>query len=145
MLHSEIMTIQQEKRKVNILIFDNCGFGCINNLEMTRGIGSLATEFRYSGGRKPDGELILVDYKKIGEGYGLKSYCCRTIPELTAALEDAKKESGSCLFDLKVLPKTMTDGYEAWWDTGLAEVSEKESVRKAYRELSRCREEARKY
>ena len=33
MMHSEIMTIMQERKKVNILIFDNCGFGCINNLE----------------------------------------------------------------------------------------------------------------
>ena len=53
MLHSEIMTIMQEKKKVNILVFDNCGFGCINNLEMNHGIGSLATEFRYTDGQKP--------------------------------------------------------------------------------------------
>ena len=49
----------QERKKVNILIFDNCGFGCINNLEMNNGIGSLATEFRYTDGRKPAGDLIL--------------------------------------------------------------------------------------
>ena len=65
------MTIMQERKKVNILIFDNCGFGCINNLEMNNGIGSLATEFRYTDGRKPTGDLIYVDYAKIGEGYGL--------------------------------------------------------------------------
>ncbi len=70
MLHSEIMTIMQERQKVNILIFDNCGFGCINNLEMNHGIGSLATEFRYTDGKKPSGDLIPVDYAKIGEGYG---------------------------------------------------------------------------
>lgn len=145
MLHSEIMTIQQERRKVNILVFDNCGFGCINNLEMTHGIGSLATEFRYTGGRKPDGDLIMVDYAKIGEGYGLKVYSCRTIGELEAALEAAKEEKRSCLFDLKVIPKTMTDGYEAWWDVGMAEVSEKESVRSAYEDVARHRNEARKY
>ncbi len=45
MLHSEIMTIMQEKQKVNILIFDNCGFGCINNLEMNHESEDLATEF----------------------------------------------------------------------------------------------------
>ncbi len=55
MLHSEIMTIMQERQKVNILIFDNCGFGCINNLEMNHGIGSLATEFRYTDGKSPQG------------------------------------------------------------------------------------------
>lgn len=145
MMHSEIMTIVQEKKKVNILIFDNCGFGCINNLEMNHGIGSLATEFRYTNGQKPSGDLILVDYAKIGEGYGLKTYTCRTVHELVEALKDAKTQTRACLFDLKVLPKTMTDGYESWWNVGLAEVSEKAEVSKAYEAVAKGREEARKY
>ena len=145
MLHSEIMTIMQERKKVNILIFDTCGFGCINNLEMTHGIGSIATEFRYTDGKKPTGDLIPVDYAKIGEGYGLKSYTCKTIDELVAALEDAKKQDVACLFDLKVIPKTMTDGYEAWWNVGQAQVSEKESVREAWEEVKAAREVARQY
>ncbi|MGN1141847.1 MAG: 3D-(3,5/4)-trihydroxycyclohexane-1,2-dione acylhydrolase (decyclizing) [Oliverpabstia sp.] len=145
MLHSEIMTIMQERKKVNILIFDNCGFGCINNLEMTHGIGSIATEFRYTDGKKPTGDLIPVDYAKIGEGYGLKSYTCKTIDELVAALEDAKKQDVACLFDLKVIPKTMTDGYESWWNVGQAQVSEKESVREAWEEVKAAREVARQY
>ncbi len=145
MLHSEIMTIMQERKKVNILVFDNCGFGCINNLEMNHGIGSLATEFRYTDGKKPCGDLIPVDYAKIAEGYGLKSYTCKTIAELEAALEDAKKQEIACLFDLKVIPKTMTDGYESWWNVGLADVSEKESVREAWKGVKAGRDAARDY
>ena len=145
MLHSEIMTIMQERQKVNILVFDNCGFGCINNLEMNHGIGSIATEFRYTDGKKPAGDLILVDYAKIAEGYGLKAYTCRTIAELEAALEDAKKQKIACLFDLKVIPKTMTDGYEAWWNVGIATTSEKDSVRKACEGVMEGRREARDY
>ena len=145
MLHSEIMTIMQEKQKVNILVFDNCGFGCINNLEMTHGIGSLATEFRYTDGKKPCGDLIPVDYAKIAEGYGLKSYTCKTIAELEAALEDAKKQDVACLFDLKVIPKTMTDGYASWWNVGMADTSESASARAAWEEVKAGRDIARKY
>ncbi|MBP3878502.1 MAG: 3D-(3,5/4)-trihydroxycyclohexane-1,2-dione acylhydrolase (decyclizing) [Lachnospiraceae bacterium] len=145
MLHSEIMTIMQEKQKVNILVFDNCGFGCINNLEMTHGIGSLATEFRYTDGKKPCGDLIPVDYAKIAEGYGLKSYTCKTVAELEAALEDAKKQDVACLFDLKVIPKTMTDGYESWWNVGMADTSESASARAAWEEVKAGRDIARKY
>ena len=145
MLHSEIMTIMQERKKVNILVFDNCGFGCINNLEMNHGIGSIATEFRYTDGKKPCGDLIPVDYAKIGEGYGLKTYTCKTIAELEAALEDAKKQEKACLFDLKVIPKTMTDGYESWWNVGIATTSSKESVRKACVGVLEGRREARDY
>lgn len=145
MLHSEIMTIMQERKKVNILVFDNCGFGCINNLEMNHGIGSIATEFRYTDGKKPCGDLIPVDYAKIGEGYGLKTYTCKAIAELEAALEDAKKQEIACLFDLKVIPKTMTDGYESWWNVGIATTSSKESVRKACVGVLEGRREARDY
>lgn len=145
MLHSEIMTIMQERQKVNILVFDNCGFGCINNLEMNHGIGSLATEFRYTDGRKPCGDLIPVDYAKIGEGYGLKTYTCRTIEELEAALGDAKSQDVACLFDLKVIPKTMTDGYDSWWNVGIATTSVKESVQAACEGVMNGRNNARAY
>ncbi len=145
MLHSEIMTIMQEKKKVNILVFDNCGFGCINNLEMTHGIGSMATEFRYTNGQKPCEDLVMVDYAKVAEGYGLKSYTCKSVEELEAALEDAKSQDIACLFDLKVIPKTMTDGYESWWDVGLADTSINPAVREAWEEVKEGREIARKY
>lgn len=145
MLHSEIMTAMQEKQKINILVFDNCGFGCINNLQMNHGVGSLATEFRYREGVKPSGDLIPVDYAKIGEGYGLKSYVVKTMEELEAALEDGKKQKKACLFDLKVLPKTMTDGYESWWNVGIATTSEKESVNRACEGVLEGRAQARKY
>ncbi|WP_349671922.1 3D-(3,5/4)-trihydroxycyclohexane-1,2-dione acylhydrolase (decyclizing) [Lacrimispora sp.] len=145
MLHSEIMTIMQERQKVNILIFDNCGFGCINNLEMNHGIGSLATEYRYTDGKKPTGDLIPVDYAKVGEGYGLKTYTCCTIAELEDALNDAKSQEKACLFDLKVIPKTMSDGYESWWNVGLADTSEKTSVNEAFGRVMEGRNAARKY
>ena len=75
----------------------------------------------------------------------MKSYTCRTIEELEAALKDAKKQDIACLFDLKVIPKTMTDGYESWWNVGLADTSVKESVREAWKGVKAGREEARDY
>lgn len=147
MLHSEMATIMQEGMKVNILVFDNCGFGCINNLEMTHGIGSIATEFRYRNKeQKLMGNLIPVDYAKIAEGYGFHTYTVRTIEELKAALIDAKTQSTAVLIDLKVIPKTMTDGYDSWWNVGLAEVSDKKSVEQCWQEdVQAGRKSARKY
>ena len=145
MLNSELGTIMQERVKTNILVFDNCGFGCINNLEMTHGVGSLATEFRYTDGKKPTGDLIAVDYTKIGEAYGMKTYLCKSAEELREALLDSRKQEVACLFDLKVVPKTMTDGYEAWWNVGIAMESVNEEVRAAAKEVEEHREAARKY
>ena len=83
--------------------------------------------------------------RRSERGYGLKTYTCTTAEELEAALLDAKRESIACLFDLKVLPKTMTDGYESWWNVGIAQVSEKDSVRKACEDVMQGRREARAY
>ena len=135
MLHSEVMTAMQERKKINILLFDNSGFGCINNLQMSNGIGNLATEFRYrdnDGSSSHDGDLITVDYAMSAAGYGFKTYTARTMNELKEALEDAKKQTVSVLIDIKVLPKTMTEGYKSWWNIGIASTSQSEMVQDAY-------------
>ena len=36
------------------------------------------------------------------------------------------------LIDIKVMPKTMTEGYGSWWRVGTPEVSEKEANRAAW-------------
>ncbi|WP_452248107.1 hypothetical protein, partial [Kribbella sp. NPDC055071] len=61
------------------------------------------------------------------------------------ALEDAKKQDVSTLIEMKVLPKTMTDGYDSWWHVGVAEVSEQESVQKAYEAKEKKLESAKQY
>ncbi len=43
----------------------------------------------------------------------------RTINELKAAIADSRKQNNAVLIDLKVLPKTMTDGYNSWWNVGI--------------------------
>lgn len=147
MLHSELITSLQEGKKINVLLFDNCGFGCINNLQMSNGIGNLATEFRYRNKdtEELNGGLIPIDFAKAASGYGVKTYTAKTLEELKVALIDAKKQKISTLIDIKVLPKTMTDGYESWWHVGLAEVSEKKSVNKAFEDGQNQLKNARKY
>ena len=146
MLHSELVTSIQEGKKINVMLFDNAGFGCINNLQMSNGIGNLATEFRK---RDENGDLLgdimYIDYAQSAAGYGVKTYTARSLDELRAALEDSKKQTVSTLIDIKVLPKTMTDGYGAWWNVGLASVAKKESVRSAYENIEKMRKIARKY
>ncbi len=146
MLHGELLTSLQEGMKINVLLFDNCGFGCINNLQMSNGIGNLATEFRYrSEDGALNGGLIPVDYAKVCEGYGVKTYTAKTLDELKAALADAKKQTVSTLIDIKVLPKTMTEGYKSWWNVGLASVTGDEGQQKAYETLIENRGKARRY
>lgn len=146
MLHSELVTSIQEHKKINVMLFDNSGFGCINNLEMSNGIGNLATEFRFrDGDGNLMGDLVPIDFAKSAAGYGCKTYTARTLEELEFAIKDSLKQEVSTLIDIKVLPKTMTDGYGAWWHTGLASVSTNENVQKAFKEKEENRKKARRY
>lgn len=135
--HSELYTALQEGLKINVCLFDNLGWGCIENLQNNQGTDTFGTVFR---ARNPetgmlDGDEMTVDFAKIAEGYGAKGYTCRTSDELRAALEDAKKQEKAVVFDIKVLPKTMTPGFDSWWRVGVAEVSKSETVAAAYRDM----------
>ncbi|PDZ52532.1 3D-(3,5/4)-trihydroxycyclohexane-1,2-dione acylhydrolase (decyclizing) [Bacillus sp. AFS094611] len=147
MLHSELVTSLQENKKINILLFDNSGFGCINNLQMGNGMGSFGTEFRYRNQetRKLDGAIMKIDFAGSAAGYGVKTYHVTSLEQLREALIDAKKQTVSTLIDIKVLPKTMTNGYESWWHVGIAEVSKSQSVQAAYESKVSNLQQARSY
>ncbi len=56
-----------------------------------------------------------------------------------------KKQTVSTLIDIKVLPKTMTNGYESWWHVGIAEVSKSQRVQAAYESKVSNLQQARSY
>ena len=147
MLHSELLTAVQEHKKINVCVFNNASFGCINNLQVGHGNDTLCTELRY---RSEDGELygdfMPVDFAKIAEGYGCKAYTIHTIEEMKEAIKDAKKIEGvPVVFDIRVLPKSMTEGYGSWWRVGDTEVSENPRNLKAYADHLEHVKDARKY
>lgn len=147
MLHSEMITALQERMKINVLLFDNGGFGCINNLQMGSGIDSACTEFRYreDDEKIPNGGYIPIDYAMCAKGYGYKTYTARTIEELQKALIDSKMQTNSTLIDIKILPKTMTHGYGGWWNTGLSTLPRTEKAKAALEEKKEELKKARKY
>lgn len=141
MLHSELVTALQYHKKINILVFDNSGFASINNLQMAQGSNSYLTEFRTA-----DNDIMKTDFAKIAEGYGAKAYRANDRKSLIAAIEDAKKQTVSTLIDIKVLPKTMTQGYgQSWWRVGVSEISNNPKVQKAYQDIQTGIDKAFKY
>ncbi|MGV8863045.1 MAG: thiamine pyrophosphate-dependent enzyme, partial [Pseudomonas sp.] len=147
MLHSELATSIQERRKVNVILLDNMTFGCINNLQMEHGMDSFGTEFRFRNPEtgKLDGDFVPVDFAMSAAAYGCKTYKVNTLPELEAALIDAQKQSVSTLIDIKVLPKTMIHKYLSWWRVGVAEVSTKGTTAQVFEKLNKELAKARKY
>ncbi len=147
MLHSEMITALQENLKITVLVFDNAGFGCINNLQMEQGVGSLATEFRMRNPKsgKLDGGLMRIDFAQAAAGYGFTTYTAKTMAEFEAALTDALLQKNSVLIDAKVLPKSMTHGYASWWHVGCAEVTRSKKGEAAYKDKVAHLKNARKY
>ena len=148
MLHSEFLTAVQEHKKINVVVFDNASYGCINNLQTAQGNASLCTELRFRNPEtgKHDGNFISVDFAGIARAYGAKAYTVRTLEELEAAIAEAKKiKDVPVLFDVKVLPKSMTEGYGAWWRVGSVEVGGTEANRAAWANHVEHEKAARKY
>ncbi|GAA3580558.1 3D-(3,5/4)-trihydroxycyclohexane-1,2-dione acylhydrolase (decyclizing) [Gibbsiella greigii] len=147
MLHSELVTSVQMGKKITVVLLDNMTNGCINNLQMEHGMDSFFTEFRFhseENGRQ-EGGLIPVDFAKIAEGYGCKSYRVTTWEQLHHALEDARHQAVSTLIDIKVLPKTMVHKYLSWWRVGGARVSRSERILAVARMLDEYINQARQY
>lgn len=147
MLHSELYTALQEDAKINIMLFDNTGWGCIENLQNSQGTKTFGTRFfaRNHETGLLDGEIVPIDFAKIAEGYGCKAYRIHTVEQLREAIEDAKTQTVSTLFDIKVVHGSMSHGYDAWWRVGVAEVSESEAVQTAYDAMETEIKKARLY
>ncbi|MFP5098200.1 3D-(3,5/4)-trihydroxycyclohexane-1,2-dione acylhydrolase (decyclizing) [Staphylococcus equorum] len=140
MLHTELITALQYDKKINIILFDNSGYGCINNLQMGNGSDSFCTELMTN-----NEDIMTIDYAKVAEGYGAKTYKVNSYDELKDALEASKNDTKSTLIDIKVLPKTMTDGYESFWHVGVSETSQKENVKKSREDLDSSLKHAKYY
>lgn len=147
MLHSELITSIQEGKKINVILMDNSGFGCINNLQMGNGMGSYNTEFRYRNESSGllNGEIMTIDYAQSARSYGVKSFTVTNVEQLREALEEVKRFSVSTLIDIKVLPKTMTNGYDSWWHCGVSEVSTKKKIQQAFTDKETNLQRARQY
>jgi len=147
MLHTELLTSVQEGKKIIVVVLDNAGFHCIDNLQGSQGIVHYGNEWRTrdeATGRL-DGPPVSVDYAKNAESWGALGLRARTVDEFRRAVRRALREKRSVVIDAKVSPKSMTKGYESWWRVGTAEVSTNPAVVKAAAENKKEIAKTRKF
>ena len=146
MLHTELLTSIQERKKIIVIVLDNAGFQCIGNLQSSQGIVHFGNEWR---ARDSSGMLagasVAVDYAKNGESWGALGLRAGTQDELAAAVKQALASERSSVIDAKVSPGTMTRGYESWWRVGTAQVSHNPDVEKAAKAMADETAKARKF
>ncbi len=147
MLHTELLTSVQEGKKIIVVVLDNTGFHCIDNLQGSQGIVHYGNEWRARDAAtgRLDGPSVRVDYAKNAESWGAVGLRARTVHEFRRAVRRALKETRSVVIDAKVSPKSMTKGYESWWRVGTAEVSTNPEVVKAAAEMKAEVAKTRKY
>ena len=87
-----------------------------------------------------------MDFAKIAEGYGCRAFTVRSMEDLEKALREAKAiQNVPVVFDIRVMPKSMTEGYGSWWRCGDVQVSENPRNMAAYQDHLDHVKDARKY
>lgn len=134
---TELVTAMQEGLKVTVIVMVNHGFQIIRRLQMGRSGVSFGNEFRARDevSNRLEGEYVPVDFAKIGEGMGAKTWSVTDPDDLKQALAEARQESGPCLIQVEVEPHRYGPGSEVWWDVASAEVTnvqETQDLRDAY-------------
>ena len=137
MSHAELYTSIQEGKKINVLLFYNYGHQCIHNLQRSQGIDTFGTVFRQRESKSGEltGQYVPIDFTSIAKGYGAKVYKVDTLDDLKTAIEQAKTDEVSTLIEIRVLPGTMTDGYESFWRVGTAQIAEDPRVTEAAKSM----------
>jgi 3D-(3,5/4)-trihydroxycyclohexane-1,2-dione acylhydrolase (decyclizing) len=147
MLHTELLTAVQEGKKIIVVVCDNSGFQCIDNLQNSQGIVHFANEWK---ARDPKtglltGEQVPVDFAKNAESWGALGLRACNIEEFRKAMRRALRAKGPVVIHARVSPKSMTQGYESWWRVGTAEVSTNPDVVRAAQEMKADLAKARKF
>jgi 3D-(3,5/4)-trihydroxycyclohexane-1,2-dione acylhydrolase (decyclizing) len=128
----EIVTAIQERVKINIIIVDNQGFGCIDNLSQAVGCGGFGTRFRMRSEKtgQLDGDWLQADLVANAKSLGAHAVRARDLTELRAALEAARAQDRTSVIVIETT-SVSAPRYNTWWDVAVAEVSPLASVQRA--------------
>jgi 3D-(3,5/4)-trihydroxycyclohexane-1,2-dione acylhydrolase (decyclizing) len=136
MMNSEIATSIALGLKLNVVVLDNRGFGCINRLQESCGSESFNNLLDEHGSSSP-----AIDFAAHARALGATAERVTGIAALTSALERSRAAPGTSVVVIDTSAEHATAAGGAWWDVPVAEVSERAAVRDARREYQRRREQ----
>jgi len=146
MMNSEIVTSIQEGIKFNIILLNNDGFQSIGGLSESLGCQRFGTKYRYREEQSGmlTGNILPVDFAGNARSLGAYVIEATDIPSLKKAMEEAKKQTRTTVITIN------TDLYKcgpdyAWWEVPIAEVSEIDTVKKAYHNYVEKKKKQRYY
>src|SRR5205085_11558631 len=119
MMNSEIATSVMLEKKLNIVVLDNGGFGCIDRLQRSCGGASFNNLFTNGSG---------VDFAGHAASLGAKSRKVASLAELETALPEIRAERHTSVLVIATDPATSTNAGGAWWDVAVPEISERAEI-----------------
>jgi len=122
MMNSEIATSVMLDKKLNIVVLDNGGFGCIDRLQ--RSCGSASFNNLFPGGSG-------VDFAMHAASLGANSRKVASVAELEAALPEIRAERRTSVVAIATDPAASTNAGGAWWEVAVPEVSDRAEIRAA--------------
>ncbi|MFS4417776.1 3D-(3,5/4)-trihydroxycyclohexane-1,2-dione acylhydrolase (decyclizing) [Maribacter sp. 2307ULW6-5] len=134
MMAQEIVTSIQEKQKLTIVLLNNDGYASIGGLSASLGSEGFGTYYRYrnQGTNQLDGDILPIDYAANAASMGAHVIKAKNVSELKSALAEAKTIERTVLIYIETDREERVPGF-AWWDVAVAQVSEKEGVRKSHK------------
>ncbi len=135
MLNSELATSVMLGLKLNIVLLDNRGYGCINRLQMATGGANFNNLLKDSYHEV----MPEIDFRAHAEAMGAIAVKVSSIAELEQAIADSKKNDRTSVFVIDTDPLITTDAGGHWWDVAVPEVSPRGEVNKAHEAYVKAR------
>ncbi|KQV63886.1 3D-(3,5/4)-trihydroxycyclohexane-1,2-dione acylhydrolase (decyclizing) [Rhizobium sp. Root1220] len=129
MMNSELATSVMLGLKLNIVLLDNRGYGCINRLQMATGGANFNNLLKDSYHQV----MPEIDFRAHAESMGAIAVKVASIAELEKAIIDSRKNDRTSVFVIDTDPLITTEAGGHWWDVAVPEVSPREQVNKAHK------------
>lgn len=127
MMNSEIVTARAYGLSFLVVLVENRGFQSIHGLQRSLGSPEFGNELR-----DWEGKPVSVDFAAHARALGAEVWEASSREEVRAALEEARDRPGVRVVVVHVDPEERVPSY-GFWDVPVAEVSDREEVRKARR------------
>ena len=129
MLNSEIATSVMLGLKLNVILLDNRGYGCINRLQMGTGGANFNNLLKDSLHEV----MPEIDFRAHAESMGAIAVKVASIAELEQAIEASRRNDRTSVFVIDTDPLITTDEGGHWWDVAVPEVSPRKQVNEAHK------------
>jgi len=130
MMNSDLYSSVLSGHKMIVIVCDNGGFAVINRLQVNQGgnpFNNLLADSRIV-------EEVRVDFAAHARAVGCEAETVTTVEELEAAYKRAKAADKTYVIALGVQQNAWTEG-GSWWEVGVPETSDRQSVLDARAEL----------